>query len=286
MNTKKFMEAVGNISDENIAKYAEFSPVIVKGKAEKEVKGMKKLSVWLSAAAAALVLGIGVFATARLIKLPGNGPIAGIPRPVETEAPGNTETVDPVLDAPEQIVFNSLDDYRAFAASIELDDEAFEEFISSNSYDMNGVNTKADAAKVLDALSSMPIPKIDGFKLIRINLKFDSDSVYILYKNESSDGVLLGFEMIITPSNESSEDRANECSFETSALKVEDLQGLNYLLRPVDMESVSGNTNTSYYFTNILAHKARLVSVNMTEETLLSILSDCLYTTIGEYAEE
>ena len=94
MNTKKFMEAVGNISDENIAKYAEISPVIVKGKAEKEVKGMKKLSVWLSAAAAALVLGVGVFAAARLIKLPGNGPIAGIPGPVETEAPVNTETVD------------------------------------------------------------------------------------------------------------------------------------------------------------------------------------------------
>ena len=247
------------------------------------------LAAWLSAAAAVLVLGVGIFAINHFVKDPGSEHHASLPTAEPTAAVATDDpavTTDPVLDAPEQIVFNSLDDYRAFAASIELDDEAFEEFISSNSYDMNGVNTKADAAKVLDALSSMPIPKIDGFKLIRINLKFDSDSVYILYKNESSDGVLIGFDMIITPSNESSEDRAKECSFETSALKVEDLQGLNYLLRPVDMESVSGNTNTSNYFTNILAHKARLVSVNMTEETLLSILSDCLYTTIGEYAEE
>ena len=68
MNTKKFMEAVGNISDENIAKYAEISPVIVKGKAEKEVKGMKKLSVWLSAAAACLMLGAAVFGITRIVE--------------------------------------------------------------------------------------------------------------------------------------------------------------------------------------------------------------------------
>ncbi|MBO4879034.1 MAG: hypothetical protein J5544_02120 [Clostridia bacterium] len=64
-------------------------------------KKSSHLAAWLSAAAAVLVLGVGIFAAARLIKLPGNGPIAGIPGPFETEAPGNTETADPTQPARE-----------------------------------------------------------------------------------------------------------------------------------------------------------------------------------------
>lgn len=67
MNAKEFMDAVGGISDENIAKYAEVSPAIVKGKTEKEVKGMNKVKIWLSAAAAAAMLAVGIYSVARVM---------------------------------------------------------------------------------------------------------------------------------------------------------------------------------------------------------------------------
>ena len=62
MNAKEFMDAVGGISDENIVKYAEVSPAIVKGKTEKKVLKMKKGYVFLIAAAVCLLAGTAAFA--------------------------------------------------------------------------------------------------------------------------------------------------------------------------------------------------------------------------------
>lgn len=61
MNAKKFLNAVGQINDEYIVKYAEVSPAVIEGNAKRERNKKKWSAVWLSAAAAVLVLGIGVF---------------------------------------------------------------------------------------------------------------------------------------------------------------------------------------------------------------------------------
>lgn len=73
MNSKEFMEAVGGISNENITKYAEVSPVIVKGKNTKE-NGQKKYKWAAVGAAAAVMLAAGVFAAVHFMgKTPDPG---------------------------------------------------------------------------------------------------------------------------------------------------------------------------------------------------------------------
>ena len=86
MNAKVFMSAVGGISDETIARYAEIDPAVINVKAGKSARHMKKLSVWLYAAAAALVLGLGVFAAVKAIGAPIDGP-AGRPDTEPSELP-------------------------------------------------------------------------------------------------------------------------------------------------------------------------------------------------------
>lgn len=274
MNTKKFMEAVGNINDENIAKYAEISPVIVKGKAEKEVKGMKKLSVWLSAAAACLVLGAAVFGITRIVEKPIDTHEAAVPTPV----PMNDFTEG--HDVPEQIIFTGFDDYCEFASAIKLEDKEFQEFLENNGYDMNGVNNKEDAIRVLNTLESMPFPLIKGYSIYRVALRFDLDNYYVLYRNEE-EGLYLGFDIRISNSEEDAIGLANELDCDTVEIPLKDSPEFGFLLRVISNDDSNPN---SYYFTNYKSHRIRLIT-NMEETVLVNLLRVCTFGSIGDYAE-
>ncbi len=280
MNTKKFMKAVGNISDENIAKYAEISPVIVKGKAEKEVKGMKKLSVWLSAAAAVLVLGVGIFAINHFVKNSGSEHHAAVPTEQTASAPTEQTALLPTEDVPEQIIFTGFDDYCEFASAIKLEDKEFQEFLENNGYDMNGVNNKEDAIRVLNTLDSMPFPLIKGYSIYRVALCFDLDNYYVLYRNEE-EGLYLGFDIRISNSEEDAIGLANELDCDTVEIPLKDSPEFGFLLRVISNDASNPN---SYYFTNYKSHRIRLIT-NMEETVLVDLLRVCTFGSIGDYAE-
>ena len=83
-------------------------------------------------------------------------------KPAESsEAPtdAQTEALSEGEGVPEQVIFMSIEEYRDFAASVDLEDAEFKEFIHSNSYSANGVSTKEDAENVLTVIDSVPTPR-------------------------------------------------------------------------------------------------------------------------------
>lgn len=183
-------------------------------------------------------------------------------------------------DVPEQIIFTGFDDYCEFASAIKLEDKVFQEFLEKNNYDMNGVNNKEDAIRVLNTLDSMPFPLIEGYSLERVALCLDLDNYYVLYKNEE-EGLYLGFDIRISNTEEDAIVLANELDCETVEIPIIDSPEFDYLLR-VNMDDAS-NPN-SYYFTNTRSHRIRLIT-NMEENALVDLLRVCTFGSIGDYAE-
>ena len=257
-------------------------------------KRRRGLTRWLSAAAAALVLGAGIFAASRLWKDPGYqhdvsaptpaptriAPQATAEPPETTAAPYETAYAMPTQDTPMQVIFNGIEEYRDFAASPELDDDAFREFIESRSYDMNGVNTRQDVKNVLEVMDSVPMPQIAGFPFWRSNLRLDTGDVTIAFKAEGDERHYIGFNMSVSQSDETAEERAAEAGHGIEEVSVEGIPELRYLLRAESGDPANPN---SYYYTNIRSHRVTIVT-DLAEEELLSILQGCRYTVISEYA--
>ena len=182
---------------------------------------------------------------------------------------------------PPEIVFFSMGQFRDFAASIELDDIEFQKFLDSHSsYGPNGVKTKSDAINVLNTLGSIPMPEVEAFPLKYVSLRFDLDRVYVLYKDDQH---ALGFDITITPGEETAEDKAGSLIDEAVIMDSSDLPELKYLVWVKDVRGSDGRS--SYYFTNIRSHSVRLITT-MPEEAFLNALRGCRYTTISEYAEK
>lgn len=183
------------------------------------------------------------------------------------------------FDVPEQIIFTDFKDYCELASAIKLEDKVFQEFLEKNNYDMNGINNKEDAIRVLNTLDSMPFPLIEGYSLERVALCLDLDNYYVLYKNE--EGLYLGFDIRISNTEEDAIVLANELDCETVEIPIIDSPEFDYLLR-VNMDDAS-NPN-SYYFTNTRSHRIRLIT-NMEENALVDLLRFCEFGSIGDYAE-
>lgn len=264
-------------------------------------KRRRGLTRWLSAAAAALVLGAGIFAASRLWKDPGYqhdvsaptpAPIGTTEGPIETEGPAATEAAEttPGPDAttapeatmapPFVIEFHGIGEYRDFAASPELDDDDLLEFLGGSSYDMNGVNTRQEVNNVLAAMDSVPMPQIEGFPFWRSSLCFDADYIGLYFRSEEDERHYIGFIASISQSDETAEERAAEAGHGIEEVSVEGLPELKYLLRAESGDPASPN---SYYYTNIRSHRVTIVT-DLAEEELLSILQGCRYTVISEYA--
>lgn len=169
-----------------------------------------------------------------------------------------------------------------FSESTELDESEFNEFIITNSYDMNGVETKQDVERVLEMIGSMPIPVIDGFVLKWLSVSLDVDTVYILYEDKGTEKTYLGFDMTVSESNENAEDIANRLNYETVILPLGTASQVSFLVRANDNKDESGEN--SYYFTNVRSHWVRLITT-MSEEQLLNVLQSCRITTIDKYEE-
>ncbi len=211
-----------------------------------------------------------------------------------TDSPVNTsqvplDTADPIDssiqwndDPPQKIIFCGLEAYHKFSESTELDESEFNEFIITNSYDMNGVETKQDVERVLEMIGSMPIPAIDGFVLEWLSVALDGDTVYFLYENKDTEKDRLGFEMTVFESSEDAENIANRLNYETLILPLGTDTEVSFLVRAIDNKDESGEN--SYYFTNVRSHWVRLITT-MSEEQLLNVLQSCRITTINKYEE-
>ena len=198
----------------------------------------------------------------------------------ETSANAQTDAFHEGDEVPEQVDFWGIEEYRDFAASVDLEDAEFQKFIRSKSYHLNGVSTKADAENVLTVMDSVPTPIIEGFAFWRSNLRFDLDTVVVFFNDGDH---YLGFDFTLTPSDETAEDKAGAFKDGAVIMDASDLPELKYLVRPNDNRDSSGVT--SYYFTNIHSHCVRLIT-NLSEEELITTLRGCRYTTFSEYAEK
>ena len=262
-----------------------------------ETASGKKLRAgrWLAAAAAALVLGVGIFAINRFVKDPGSehsafvpteAPIGTTEGPIETEGPAATEAAETTpgpgatMAPPFVIEFHGIGEYRDFAALPELDDDDLLEFLGGSSYGMNGVNTRQDVKNVLEVMDSVPMPQIEGFPFWRSSLCFDADYIGLYFRSEGDERHYIGFIASISQSSETVEERAAEAGHGTEEVSVEGIPELRYLLRAESGDPANPN---SYYYTNIRSHRVTIVT-DLAEEELLSILQGCRYTVISEYA--
>ena len=202
-------------------------------------------------------------------------PTAATTEPPEETPPGGN-------DVPEQIFFNSIEEYREFAASLELDDAEFEKFIGSGHYSMNGVHTREEVIKALNALGSVPFPEIDGFVFDGLCMRYDLDTVVFDYVRDGETRQYLCFDINITCSDEDAESFANASNCELINIPIGSDSELKYLLLAVKNDDSNPN---SYYFTNIRSHSIRLIT-NLPVEELLNVLNGCQYTTIDEYADK
>ena len=289
MKAEQFLKAVGGIGDDKIVEYSSVSPVVNKGKSRQDQpEGSKKLRNLLSAAAAVLILGFGIFAMIRLLKPSAGEQHALVPanEPAEQTMPAPTASpTQPTATSvpPQQIIFDSMAAYREFAAAAELDDWAFAEFLRSprNNYEMNGISVKEDAVRVLNTLGSLPTPVLEGFVFDYLVLCYDTDSAFILYKSDDREGLYIGIAIDLTPSDEDAEAVIEATEAKLTALPTENLPELKYLLRA---ESENDFDPISFYYTNIRSHRVFL-RTNASNSFLLKLLSSARYITIGEYAE-
>lgn len=92
----------------------------------------------------------------------------------------------PDIEPPNTLIFDSIDEYDSFVASIELTDEDFESFISNNGYSMNGISSKNDVIQVSNQINSILWPVSDTFDLSQMIFYPDREEYFILFSNEDA----------------------------------------------------------------------------------------------------
>ena len=68
-------------------------------------------------------------------------------------------------DPPQTLIFSDFKAYLDFEGSASLSNEDFAAFISDNSYDMNGVQSKEDVRRYCEIIDKLPIPEDSGLTL-------------------------------------------------------------------------------------------------------------------------
>lgn len=185
-------------------------------------------------------------------------------------------------DPPEMVFFNSIEEYRKFAASLELSDTELRNFIDSSHYVVNGIQTKEDVKNVLNVMDSMPVPTIDGFDFDSASLRFDIGTFYILYKNNAAQSSYIGFNMSIAKSKGDADLESDKKLGQLVDIHTPKDSEFNYLVR-ADKNDIR-NVNT-YYFTNIRSHRIELIT-NLSGDDFLDALNNCQFTTMDEYAKK
>ena len=76
-----------------------------------------------------------------------------------TPIPENTSSDTENTDPPQMLIFADFKAYLDFEGSVSLSDEDFAAFISDNSYDMNGVQSKDDVKRYCETIDKLPVPE-------------------------------------------------------------------------------------------------------------------------------
>lgn len=87
---------------------------------------------------------------------------------------------------PKILDFYSIEETKEFIQSVNLPDEDFDNFIKKNSYNMNGVDSKADVIKYCDILKDIPIITGEGVNLESMLYYVDYGKIDMRY--EAKDG--------------------------------------------------------------------------------------------------
>ena len=97
--------------------------------------------------------------------------------------------VDTVHSEPPAILhFNSIEEYFAFTAIAEYDDDEFEHFIMENSdYALNGIHSSEDAGNVRRFMEDIPFPRFQTFTLSEFSIEMETGSVTIHYVTENAE---------------------------------------------------------------------------------------------------
>ncbi|MCR5808451.1 MAG: hypothetical protein K6G56_02700 [Clostridiales bacterium] len=257
---------------------------------ETSCKRRPRYAAWLYAAAALLV-GLGVFAAVRLINKPEDEhhayvptaaptePVTEFPTDVPTAAPTETEPLSTQATPPEMLFFTGVKEYREFAEAAKLGEEEFESFLDEHgTYYMNGICSKQDAVNALKTLNSIPTPLLAGYELWRIELSSYNDRVRLIYRSGAH---YISFVFTISCSDEDAESVIRGTEHELTEIDTGDIGELRYLLRVMTEEGTSPN---AYYYSNIHAHKTFLIT-DIGEEELLALLRGCRFITVEEYSE-
>ena len=97
MNAKLFMDAVGQISGDTIARYSGLCPAVSSESKQRKMDTAKKLIKWLAAAAALIALGFGIFAVIKSFSGIDGGRPHGGDYPYYTSAEELMEASDAVI---------------------------------------------------------------------------------------------------------------------------------------------------------------------------------------------
>ena len=97
----------------------------------------------------------------------------------------NTENVE-CIGVPRILHFDSIEETKEFIQSVNLPDEDFKNFIEDHSYNMNGVDSKADVIKYCDILKDIPIITGEGVSLESMQYYIEYGKIDMSY--ESKDG--------------------------------------------------------------------------------------------------
>ena len=171
--------------------------------------------------------------------------------------------------------FGDIEEYRQFAASLELEGDDFERFIIHGSYSAMKIKTKGDVEAVLNAMNGMPMPLLEGFDFEYAHVDIDDGTLMIRYDNRDARRVF--FKMAIETCDEEAERKADN----KQGSLVELPGGAGYIVRAARR----GNNETDdRYSANIRSHKTELIT-NISEVELMSALENCEFITFGEYAE-
>ena len=110
----------------------------------------------------------------------------------------NTENVE-CIGVPRILHFDSIEETKEFIQSVNLPDEEFKNFIEDHSYDMNGVDSKADVIKYCDILKDIPIICNEDIEFQYLGYTLDYDECYYVVNN--SKGKILTFDFYFGEKN-------------------------------------------------------------------------------------
>lgn len=126
-----------------------------------------------------------------------------------------TQMVEPAL----QLIFNSASEYVELIAAADLPDNELGEYLTNNSFDMNGIKTRSDIQALEATVSALPIPAVDELQITNIVIYPEWNQMYIRFV--SADGAVIGTSIQMDPNSAAERIKKKTGVFGTSRKTVE-----------------------------------------------------------------